>query len=57
MISAPKIEVFDQLPVLNELKKVKESMLNKDADTILRQIDEDSVKEHQELTQQLEKNI
>ena len=32
-------------------------MLNKDADTILRQIDEDSVKEHQELTQQLEKNI
>jgi hypothetical protein len=57
MISAPKIEVFDQLLVSNELKQVKESMLNKDADTILRQIDEDSVKEHQELTQQLEKNI
>lgn len=32
-------------------------MLNKDAETILRQIDEDSAKEHQELTQQLEKNI
>lgn len=57
MISAPKIEVFDQLPFQNKLSEAKEYMLNKDAETILRQIDEDSAKEHQELTQQLEKNI
>lgn len=57
MISAPKIELFDSLPISNDPLRPRESMLNKDAEAILRQIDEDSVKEHQELTQQLEKNI
>lgn len=50
MISAPKIEAYDSLPVTIDPSRPRESMLNKDAEAILRQIDEDSVKEHQELT-------
>lgn len=48
-ISTPKLDADLQLQAVRDVLQPKESMLSKDADTILRQIDEDSAKEQQEL--------